>query len=126
MLILDILLNGPKTLILQKLFILNFIGFSICLKKNRFEPFLRKSIQAFMFELHKEFAMDKIFYISFYNLCEINTIREQKSNKIGKLMAMLGTITKTTEVRPELLLASFKCPLCGTIIKEIESSQKKK
>jgi DNA replication licensing factor MCM6 len=35
-------------------------------------------------------------------------------------MSVIGTITKTTEVRPELLLASFKCEICSSIVKDIE------
>ena len=73
-----------------------------------------------MFDLFPDFARDKLFYISFYNIHEINTIREMKSNKIGKLICMMGTITKTTEVRPELLWATFNCQMCGSKIKDIE------
>lgn len=35
-------------------------------------------------------------------------------------MSLLGTITKTTEVRPELLIASFSCLVCGAKVKGVE------
>lgn len=75
---------------------------TIHMEYYKYEPFLRKAIQTFMFEQYPDFARDKIFYIAFYNLHEVNTLRELKSCKISKLMSVIGTITKTTEVRPEL------------------------
>ena len=35
-------------------------------------------------------------------------------------MAIVGTITKTTEVRPELLIGGFSCAVCGAKVKDIE------
>lgn len=35
-------------------------------------------------------------------------------------MSIHGTVTRTTEVKPELLLGSFKCLECGMISGNIE------
>jgi len=35
-------------------------------------------------------------------------------------MAISGTVTRSSEVRPELLLGSFKCLECGVTIKNVE------
>lgn len=86
----------------------------------KYEPFIQKAVQAFMYDLYPDFSRTKIFYIAFYNLHEVNTIRDLKSVKISKLMSIIGTITKTTEVRPELRCGSFKCDICGTITKDVE------
>ena len=43
-----------------------------------------------------------------------------KSVKIGKLTAISGTVTRTTEVRPELLYGSFICLSCNTEVKDVE------
>jgi DNA replication licensing factor MCM6 len=61
-----------------------------------------------------------LFSLSFYNPTEVDGLRDIKSGKIGKLMAIVGTITKTTEVRPELLIGGFSCAVCGAKVKDIE------
>lgn len=47
-----------------------------------------------------------------------------KSNVIGQLVAISGTVTRTSEVRPELLYGTFKCSECGTVAREIEQQFK--
>ena len=39
---------------------------------------------------------------------------------MGRLVSIHGTVTRTTEVKPELLLGSFKCMECTTINAGIE------
>ena len=51
-------------------------------------------------------------------------IRELKTEKIGTLMSVSGTVTRTSEVRPELLFGSFVCEVCGGIVNEIEQQFK--
>ena len=86
----------------------------------KYEPCLRKATHIFMMDLYKDFAKDKLFYLSFYNMYEIFPIRDLKANKISKLISMMGTITKTTEVRPELLVGHFKCDVCKNTVNPIE------
>lgn len=47
-------------------------------------------------------------------------LRDLKTQLIGALSGIEGTITKSTEVRPELVIGSFKCLMCNTIVKDIE------
>lgn len=63
---------------------------------------------------------ERVFQISFFNLPSINKIRDIKSERIGKLMSISGTVTRTSEVRPELYRASFTCDLCSAIVEGIE------
>lgn len=63
---------------------------------------------------------ERVFQISFYNLPTLNRIRDIKTEKIGSLMAILGTVTRTSEVRPELYRASFTCDLCSAVVEGIE------
>lgn len=42
----------------------------------------------------------------------------------GHLVAISGTVTRTSEVRPELLFGSFKCEDCGTVVKDVEQEFK--
>jgi DNA replicative helicase MCM subunit Mcm2 (Cdc46/Mcm family) len=39
-------------------------------------------------------------------------------------MAVSGVVTRTSEVRPELLEGTFKCLDCGTIIRDVQQQFK--
>ena len=39
-------------------------------------------------------------------------------------MAIDGTVTRTTEVKPELSIGTFKCSMCHTMIEGIEQQFK--
>lgn len=43
---------------------------------------------------------------------------------VGTLMSFSGTVTRTSEVRPELLYGRFKCADCGTLSRPIEQQFK--
>ncbi|KAJ3069042.1 MCM DNA helicase complex subunit mcm6, partial [Rhizoclosmatium hyalinum] len=43
---------------------------------------------------------------------------------VGTLTAISGTVTRTSEVRPELLFGTFKCEDCGAVIKDVEQEFK--
>lgn len=73
-----------------------------------------------MNDLYKDQVQNKLFCIAFYNYPEIDNIRDLKSNKISKLMALMGTITKATEVRPELLTGTFICVVCRAKVRDVE------
>jgi DNA replicative helicase MCM subunit Mcm2 (Cdc46/Mcm family) len=45
-------------------------------------------------------------------------------DKVGKLVAIKGTVTRTSEVRPELLFGTFRCSDCTSIIKDVEQEFK--
>jgi DNA replication licensing factor MCM6 len=59
-------------------------------------------------------------FISFYNLPRIGTIRALDTDKISKLVSLNGTVTRTSEVRPELLFGAFTCRACGTLHPSVE------
>lgn len=65
-------------------------------------------------------ANECVFQISFFNLPTVQRIRDIRSNKIGSLMSILGTVTRTSEVRPELYRACFTCDLCSAVIEGVE------
>lgn len=47
-------------------------------------------------------------------------IRDLKTEIIGKLVSIKGTVTKTMEIKPELLYGKFKCKVCDTPSEQIE------
>jgi len=64
------------------------------------------------------------FSIAFYNLPLVSGIRELRTEKIGTLMSISGTVTRTSEVRPELVFGSFVCAECGGTVNEVEQQFK--
>lgn len=91
---------------------------------NRYEVYLRKAITQFMNDLGHQYAKDRYFQIGYYNMPAIQKIRDLKVQSLGRLMSIHGTVTRTTEVKPELLLASFKCLECNAIISNQEQQFK--
>ena len=50
----------------------------------------------------------------------IQKIRDLKVSALGRLMSIHGTVTRTTEVKPELLQGAFKCLECSTITTNVD------
>ena len=65
---------------------------------------------------------DKLFTLAFYNLPLISRVRQLRTANIGKLLSISGTVTRTSEVRPELYLATFICEGCRTVISNVEQT----
>ncbi len=57
---------------------------------------------------------DKHFWLSFYGLPDNERLRALRSSRIGKLSQFVGTVTRTTDVRPELFSGTFRCMECMT------------
>lgn len=94
----------------------------------RFEPYLRNACKRFVMELKPAFITDdnpnKDINISFYNLPLVKRLRELTTSEIGKLVSVSGVVTRTSEVRPELLSGTFKCLECGNVVKNVEQQFK--
>lgn len=65
-------------------------------------------------------ANERVFQIAFFNLPTVHRIRDIRTDKIGSLMLILGTVTRTSEVRPELYRGSFTCDMCSAIVDGVE------
>jgi DNA replication licensing factor MCM6 len=63
---------------------------------------------------------DKIFALAFYNLPLVSRVRQLRTEQIGKLVSISGTVTRTSEVRPELHLATFICEVCNSVVPDVE------
>lgn len=46
-------------------------------------------------------------------------MRKLKTHYIGRLVSFAGTVTRTSEVRPELFSGTFKCLNCGTLKRNV-------
>ena len=62
----------------------------------------------------------RLFKVGFFNLPAVNKLRELKTNNLGRLMSVYGTVTRTTEVKPELQHGSFKCLECNSLVNGVE------
>lgn len=65
---------------------------------------------------------DKLFSLAFYNLPLVSRLRQLRTSQIGKLLSISGTITRTSEIRPELSLGTFICEHCKTVCPNIEQT----
>lgn len=95
----------------------------------RLDPVLKKALQNFVREhmadhVQDEENNDREFWVSFYNMPIIERMRDLKAGKLGRLVSFAGTVTRTSEVRPELYLATFKCMECSQKVRNVEQQFK--
>lgn len=60
------------------------------------------------------------YWLSIYNLPQVRKLRDLRSKHVGGLAAISGTVTRSSEVRPELLLGSFTCGECSELYENVE------
>lgn len=65
---------------------------------------------------------DKLFALAFYNLPLVSRVRHLRTANIGQLLSISGTVTRTSEVRPELSLATFTCEGCRSNVPNVEQT----
>ncbi|EIW70041.1 hypothetical protein TREMEDRAFT_29695 [Tremella mesenterica DSM 1558] len=107
----------------------------------RFLPYLRRALQSLIRRYEPTYLytstsfsttqstsssslQTREFNIAFYNLPLTNGIRDLMMDKIGQLISISGTVTRTSEVRPELISGTFVCEGCGSTIRDIEQQFK--
>lgn len=66
----------------------------------------------------------RAFQLAFYNLPLVEGIRDLRTDKIGKLASISGTVTRTSEVRPELVFGTFQCLECKGVVRDVEQQFK--
>lgn len=64
--------------------------------------------------------VERVFHIGFYNLPLVQKIRDIRADQIGSLLCISGTVTRTSEVRPELYKATFSCDQCRAVVEGVE------
>lgn len=94
----------------------------------RFEPYLRRAVQDMVRELERDYLYDegemREFSVAFYNTGDVRRVRDLSMATVGKLTSFSGTITRTSEVRPELLVGWFTCMQCGAQAAPVEQQFK--
>jgi DNA replication licensing factor MCM6 len=97
---------------------------------GRFEVFLQRAIQTFVLDLCPELLdggnnsaqtaqqnqqQQQLYFVAFMNLPQTLLVRQLRMDRMGRLVAIKGTVTRTGEVRPELLEGTFRCQKCGLL-----------
>lgn len=96
----------------------------------RFEPFLRTALYSFITAHLPSYArisstnQAREFWISVYGLGVVHRLRELTTQKVGQLMSISGTVTRTSEVRPELYVGVFRCDECLSTVRNVEQQFK--
>lgn len=104
----------------------------------RFLPYLRRAVYNLVAEYEPTYLkinptaaatdssnlQNRDFSVAFYHLPLVSGIRDLRADRIGTLMSISGTVTRTSEVRPELLYGSFNCEACKGIVSEVEQQFK--
>lgn len=115
--------------------------FSPSLWNNSFLPYLRRAIQNLTWKHNPAYSyvnttlgenatarpsgsMSREFSVAFYNVPSYEGIRDLRMNRLGKLMSISGTVTRTSEVRPELLYGTFICKDCNGVMHNVEQQFK--
>ena len=68
----------------------------------------------------------QVTFDSSLNALDQASVRDLRCDKLGKLFCFRGTVTRTTEVRPQLVVGVFLCTVCGTYSKPITKKFKYK
>ncbi|MCO5597380.1 hypothetical protein L7F22_051456 [Adiantum nelumboides] len=94
----------------------------------RFEPYLSAAAKRFVLQHRPTYFMEedpnKDVHLAFFNLPTVKKLRDLGTAEIGKLGSVSGVVTRTSEVRPELLSGTFKCLDCGAVVKNVEQQFK--
>lgn len=96
---------------------------TIAINYYRCEPYQQEALCKQMQDQYPESSIlndvPRPYYVSIYNYPLVFSIRDLKTTRVGYLIAVQGTITRTTQARPEQLLANFRCLECNTKIQNI-------
>lgn len=113
---------------------------------GRFAPYLRRALQALVRKYDPTYMYvaaagsstnaqggsgsqgtnlaTRDFHLAFYNLPVVSSIRDLKMGALGTLVSISGTVTRTSEVRPELVWGAFRCGGCGALVTDVEQQFK--
>jgi len=90
----------------------------------RFSSALDKAVKEFVQNLFPDYARERSFHAAFYSHESVIPLRELKAENVGKLLCIEGTVTKTTEVRPELVVGTFRCLACDAEVGNVRQQYK--
>ncbi|CAC9504951.1 putative DNA replication licensing factor [Leishmania infantum JPCM5] len=84
---------------------------------QRFSPFINEALHQVLLQYYGEEYANRGKCnpsLVFSNVPRCLTIRSLRASLVGQLCAIKGVVTRTSQVRPELLVGVFRCSDCGT------------
>lgn len=91
----------------------------------KYEPYLRTGLTKFMQKVAAGEPVKKSYHqIAIHNLPQMSKIRELRTLNLGRLMSIYGTVTRTTDAKPELIMGTFRCLDCNNLVKNVEQQFK--
>ena len=70
-------------------------------------------------------TLKKSYYaLAIHELPQTTKIRDLRTSNLGRLMSIYGTVTRTTDAKPELISGTFQCQECHHIVKNVEQQFK--
>jgi DNA replication licensing factor MCM6 len=96
---------------------------SSCFLSFRIFPFLCQAVRMFAMD-RGDAKNDKEYFVSFTDVPTRHKVRELTTAKIGTLIRISGQVVRTHPVHPELVLGTFICLDCQTLIKDVEQQFK--
>ena len=102
----------------------------------RFEPYLRRATKEFVLANHPELDSSNgapggggmadpsrtsisTYFVAVYNAPSVLPVRALRTGTIGRFTSISGTVTRSSDVRPELLVGSFRCRKCGLLSPDV-------
>ena len=99
----------------------------------RFEYYLRRAAKEFVLACHPELDRESLgggsgnaprstvtsYFVAIYNAPSVLPVRALRTGTIGRFSSISGTVTRTSDVRPELLVGSFRCRKCGLVAPDV-------
>jgi DNA replication licensing factor MCM6 len=88
------------------------------------QDFLVAALRTFIQSIKPDFLFDdmgkdKLFQLAFKGVHPDVQLRDLKTCEIGKLISIVGTVTRTGDVRPELISGTFLCLECRAEIRNV-------
>ncbi|KNC82268.1 hypothetical protein SARC_05440 [Sphaeroforma arctica JP610] len=93
----------------------------------RFQPYIHAAAKEYVKESAAEDMGDddeeRSYWVSFYSqpdVYKVKMVRELNTEVLGRLESISGTVVRTSDVKPELFMATFRCLECDTLIHNVE------
>jgi DNA replicative helicase MCM subunit Mcm2 (Cdc46/Mcm family) len=88
------------------------------------QDFLLAALRSFIGTIKPDYVVDdmskdKVFQLAFKGVHPDVQLRDLKTCEIGKLISIVGTVTRTGDVRPELINGTFLCLECRAEIRNV-------
>ncbi|CAL8083199.1 unnamed protein product [Orchesella dallaii] len=90
----------------------------------RVYPYLCRAVKNFAKDQAEVTQPNKDFFIALSDVPTRHKVRELSTAKVGTLIRISGQVVRTHPVHPELVIGTFTCLDCQTVVKDVEQQFK--